>query len=225
MENNTANETTKTGPDKPLYGHQRIADRDANVERVACGLAALARRRLPDFCLTGRLAGHEADIRQDAVMMALEWYRRSRDPKESKPKYDWNAPRALNGAVAIQIRIYWGRLTRRAEGLRRFAEHRDAVAIPSASPRHPASVPCGDWPSPVLRGLLARAIEAALDSRRISNANARVATAVLVDQIPVANLARKLNVSHSAIYQHLARVKREIPDIIDGIEVPFARFL
>jgi predicted DNA-binding protein YlxM (UPF0122 family) len=68
--------------------------------------------------------------------------------------------------------------------------------------------------------MLREAIKQAIKRNRISPANAAIASGIIFDGISVKDMALRLGVHRSAIYQHMNRVRREIPDIIDTLEVP-----
>ena len=208
---------TKTSKPHTSYQH-RASAKDADCEEelnlVAGELVELARKRLPDRVLGGVLTGLEADIRQDGILLALSWYIRQRGESPFPPKHPWLAPRAIAAALRIQKKSY-------SELRKKELKVMQAIARDKANIQdHPALLRVCDWPTPTMRSMIHNAIGIALRNSRISHANASIALEVYVSQTPVKQLAKRLKVSRSNIYQHLSRVRREIPDIIDGIEVP-----
>ncbi len=157
-------------------------------------------------------------MRQEAILMALGWYLRQRMDPAAKHKHPWHPPRAIAAALQIQRRDY-------AKALKR-----DAVALQAMppdgmrAPYHPSLAGVGDWSVSTLEAMLREAIRRALLARRISHTNAAVASGVVIDGISATEMAKRLGVHRSVIYHHLGRVRRELPDIIDGIEVPLHDF-
>jgi DNA-directed RNA polymerase specialized sigma24 family protein len=211
---------------KPHTSYQHLAS-DKNVDAdceeelnlVAGELVGLARKRLPDRVLGGILIGLEDEIRQDAILLALGWYIRQGTKSPVRPKYPWLAPRAIAAALKIQKRDYLKQRKRELNAMKSIAEDKATTVI------HPALRHARDWPSPAMRTMVGEAIRVALKSGRISHANASIALEVFANQTPVRTMAERLKVHRSSIHQHLSRVRREIPDIIDGIEVPLHQLM
>lgn len=204
---------------KPHTSNQhRASVKDADCEEelnlVAGELVELARKRLPDRVLGGVLTGLEADVRQDAILLALSWYIRQRGKSPVPPEYPWLAPRAIAAALKIQKRDYLKQRKRELTAMKSIAEDKEATII------HPALKHACDWPSPAIRTMIGEAIRVALKFGRISHANASIALEVYANQTSVRTMAERLKVHRSSINQHLSRVRREIPDIIERIEVP-----
>lgn len=200
----TSNNTNKTAREKGCF---------ENLDRIAAELEGLARQRLPDRALQGVLAGFEEDIRQDAILMALGWHLRKdiRGPKN--PNRDWNAPRAIAGALKIAKRDHIKAIKGESEALQEMLRHIDATTC------HPVMIRICDWPTSTMRLVTRKAILAAHRIGRISPLNAAIAIEVLVDGIQVSDIARRLGVNRSNIYQHLTRTKCHIPGIIEQLEV------
>ncbi len=190
-------------------------DGEEKLNQTAEELDALALTRLPDRVLRGALTGHEEDIRQNAIVLALGWYLRQQTDPEFHPEYPWYAPRAIAAALGIQKRDHIKSLKREAEALLRLSVDRSATTY------HPSLLPLCDWPSSAKQAVIRAAIRIALSDGLISTINAAVGIGLLVEGIPAKEMAKRWNISPSAIYQHLGRVRRAIPDIIDGIEIPF----
>ena len=77
-----------------------------------------------------------------------------------------------------------------------------------------------DWSSLQMQQMLRLAIRKLLDEGAITQANAAVTLALLVDGLRAVDIAKCLGVHRSAIYHHYFRVRRLLPDILHGIEVP-----
>jgi hypothetical protein len=203
---------TKTYSQKPNKSNDREAA-DDTLEQTAGELTDLARRRLPDGVLQGILHGHEADIRQNAILLALTWYLRGNFEIPDKPVEAWCAPRAIAGALRIIKRDT-------IKDLLDETEIRHGNAPMPTTICHPVMIRACDWPTPVMRDLCRQAIRIALRDRRISPLNAAVAEAVYVDGIQVLDLAARRKVHRSSIYQHLSRAQRHLTDVIESMEVP-----
>ncbi len=181
---------------------------------IARELTTLARMKLPDRVLSGVLKGYEEDIRQDSIVLALGWYLRQKSDAESYPQYPWHAPRAIAGALRIQKRDHIKLLKRESEAI---------LSLPvanSAKAYHPSLLLTCDWPHSAKQSVIRAAIRIALRDGRISTINAAVGIGMLVEGVPARELARQRKISPGAIYQHLGRVRRAIPDVIEGIEIP-----
>lgn len=193
-------------PDKDT-GHQN------NLDQVAEELVQLAIKRLPNGVLQGNLRGLEEDIRQDAILLSLSWYMRQ-DKNSLKPSaYPWLAPRAIAAALRIQKQAYSKHRKRELQAMQSISE----VGVETQN--HPTLVSMSNWPSPVMRSVIEEAIRVAANNKRISLLNASIALEIFVNLTPVSHLAKTLKIHRSSIYQHLSRVRREIPTIIDSIEI------
>lgn len=184
-----------------------------NLDQIAEELEGLARRRLPDRVLQGVLTGHEEDIRQDALLIALGWYLRKGISGPDKTDHAWHAPRAIAGALRIIKRDYVKAQKGESEARHAMLPHLTTITC------HPAMIRGCDWPTSTMRRLTNEAILIAHRTGKISSLNAAIAIEVLVDGIKVTEIARRFNVHRSNIYQHLTRVRRHLPDIIDCLEV------
>jgi hypothetical protein len=187
--------------------------RDRLLEQVAEKLTTLAHQRLPDRVLKGILTGHEADIRQSAILLALAWYLHGSDPGTRKNTRPWHPVKAIAGALRIIKRDTIKALLNEAENQHRIP--------PSPSKTcHPAMVRFCDWPTDLKQNLCARAIRIALREGSISPCNAVVAEAVYVRGIEVSDLAKLRGVHRSSIYQHLTKTRTFIQEIIQSLDVP-----
>jgi DNA-directed RNA polymerase specialized sigma24 family protein len=193
-------------------------ENDSDLEMIANDLTALASRHLPDHVLGGILRGHEADIRQDAVLLAMRWHaaRRKKSAAGCPPAEPWIPARAVCAAL---------RYKKLEHAKEQQAELRARQSLAVAEKARQVSEPVSgqDEPRPidVLVDLLRRAIRAALETGQLSPANASVAWRVFVDRVPARELAEQLGLHRSAIYQHLDRVRRVVPGILRQFEYPY----
>lgn len=190
-----------------------------HLDCVAEELVQLARNRLRNHVLRGDLIGMEEDIRQDAVLLSLTWYLKQEGASPHVSKYSWHAPREIAAALKIQKRDYLKSIKRKKEMLQNVSYGQDSTED------HPSRIGACEWSSSTMRMVLRKAILTLLKSGRISVANAAVGLGLLIDGITVKEMAKRRGVSRSAIYQHLSRVRREVPDIIDGIDVPLHKLI
>jgi len=186
-----------------------------DLNRMAEELDRLARGRLPNNVFRGFLSGYEDEIRQDSVLLALGWYLRQQADQTFREKYPWHAPRAIAAALRIKKRDYL-----KAQKTSLDASTANPFENDTAS-HHPAMMRTCDWPALTMQTMVHEAIRIALKTGRISIANAAVGLEVLMQEASANEIAKRMRFSRSAVYQHLDRIKRELPAIIDGIEFPF----
>jgi len=209
---------TKHRASKGINKAVGILDCENSLDKIAEELTNLAQKFLPDNALQGAYAGQEEDMRQEGILMALGWYLRQKVDSSAVQQYPWHAPKAMAAALQIQRREHAKARKREAAALQ---------ALPpdwQRTPYHPSLDRVCDWSVSTLVAVLREAIRRALLEHRISPANAAIALGVLIDGVEAKEMAKRLGIHRSAIYQHLGRVRRELPDIIDGIEVPLHDF-
>lgn len=182
--------------------------RDHDLERVAKELVDLARTELPDRVLKGVLIGCEADIRQEAILLALRWYIRQRAADPTHVKCCYNAVKEIRGALRFC----------KLHAIKRQAKEQMARRAHANQSRHnePESI-LEQWSPAEIREALALSIQQALKTGAITHANASVAIQVYLDGVTVQELAKQLGRSKSSIHQHLTRVRKAIPEIIHGM--------
>lgn len=176
---------------------------------MAGDLDLLAKAKLPDACLDGILRGHEAEIRQDALILSLRWFAN----KENET--DWIPARSMAYALRFIKMRYARRLTNEPE------------LIPLDGDQ-PLSCQMGQYPDnhdtmstrPHASEMVLQAITQAAQSGQISPANVSIVLMVLRDGQSVAQIAEKLSLTRGAIYQHINRVRAALPPILDMIEEP-----
>ena len=189
------------------------------LDRVAAELNQLSRRFLRDNVLSGILSGLEDDIRQDAVLKAMEWYLKgtsgSKTDSKGKPENSWHAPRALSAALKFQKLRYVKSLSEESRRKKGFEDFTAGHCL------HPFDLTPFEWPQPSVTEFIREGIEIAVRTGRISHANACVALLVYCEGVPATEVAKRRNVNRSAISQQLARVRHTLPEILETIEAPF----
>lgn len=187
---------------------------DPDLDLIARELDTLSRQRLPDRRLQDKLTGYEAEIRQDAILLALSWYLKHETDEAHRVKYPWHPARSLAKALRIQKRDY-----RKALGneQKRFC----SLSVPDAiAPLHPVLKRPSDWSASTVEAMMREAIRIALRCGQITHANAAIALEVIVEGASVSEMADRLGTNRSNIYQHLSRVRRKTAEILDRMEVP-----
>lgn len=187
---------------------------DPDIERIARELDTLARQRLPDGVFRGELASCEAEIRQDSILLALSWYMRYLTDEEHRANYPWIPARALAHALKIQKR----------DRLKALGKERgNSSGMPPMDQQaslHPAMVRPSDWSASTIEPIVTEAIHTALLRGDISMVNALIAMEVFVAGVSAKEVADRLGMHRSNVYQHLQRTRRITADIIGRIEAP-----
>jgi hypothetical protein len=186
--------------------YSETSDLDCDLEKVAHDLLKLAKSRLPSGAMRGILAGFEDDVRQEAVLLALSWYRRK---LEMKSMLDWNAAQAICAALRYCKLDLIGKIKREQQAKRDFMIHQE--------PFGEDAMHVEKWSPAEVQSALGKAIRQALKQGSISHVNASIAMSVYIEQIPVIALADQLQMTRGAIYQHLKRVRLAIPDLIKAM--------
>lgn len=189
-----------------------------DLNHLANEMHALAHKFLRDGVLQGTLSGQEGEIRNDAVLLALEWFVKSSNPMDMKasgaPRQPWHLPRALAAALKV-VKLRHARLLTNA-----MLDTEPLNEMNGGSTPHYSDIAQQDWPEAVKQEVLRRGINAAVVSGRITHANACIARLVFIKYMPVSHVAERRNVDRSAIYQHLWRVRDAMPEILETVEVP-----
>ena len=206
------NKNTKNNTHKPGKENNSV-NSDKTLEMIAEDLTNTARYKLPDGVLRGVLLGHEQDIRQKAILLALTWDLRGSQINEDGSITPWHSVRAIAGALTIIKRATIREIKKETENLSDIPEMQ-------ASTCHPVMIRACEWPTPLMRDLCRKAIRMSLRAGKISPLNAAVAEAVYVEGIQASDLARRIKVNRSNIYQHLFRVKSHLTSFIETMEVP-----
>ena len=179
---------------------------------MAQNLTDYSRIKLPDGCLDGRLKGSEEDIRQEGVILAFDWL--NKHLRSGRAISTWNYRRSLAIALRFARRRLLHRIEHTAETVSMDESH-------AASCDHPTQQDLTDWPAERMRVIASCAISIAYRDGKISKSNAAVAHLVYVRGMAVEEVASRLGVTRSAIYQQLGRTKRTIKPAIEQIEAPY----
>lgn len=191
---------------------------EQNLDALAAELDCLARKSLRDGVLKGVLSGQEYEIRNDAVLLALQWFVRTSDPAMpnniEKLVPIWHAPRALAHALKI-VKMRLARSLTKGTLETVLINETNGGSTP-----HPSDLTPKEWPAAIAREVLCRGIRLAAKSGLISQANACIARMVYLDDMPISQIAIRRGVHRSAVSQQIWKVKRVLPEILETIEFP-----
>ncbi|MCP5543860.1 MAG: hypothetical protein H7A49_08130 [Akkermansiaceae bacterium] len=195
-----------------------MANNWEELNQLAQQLNEIARFRLRDGVLNGVLGGREAEIRQDAILMVLDWYlrRASRSSDVEETASSWASERLLAKALAFVKKQHARQLTNEAD------RHVEAAEWNMGSCFHHYCKGMHDWPEESKHEMLRQAIHTAVHTKLISHSNASIALLVLRAGEPVPMVAERLGVKRGAIYQRLHRVREKIAPIIANLDPPSA---
>lgn len=198
-----------------LFADNSVVDDEVN--RVAVELDLLARSFFREGVRGGILAHHEDEIRQDAILLALNWFTKGNKPasaNDESPVRPWNTTHAIAAALKFTKLRYYKRLSKEAERRGGFDEAR------VGSCNHYFDLKPREWPEATVRELIRQAIHSAVKSSRVSQANGCIALHVFHHEEPVNQVAKRRRVHRTAIYQRLSPVRRELTDVVGTIEMP-----
>lgn len=199
-------------------GSKVSSGNNGELDRVAGQLDELARLKLRDGRLDGILRGYEADIRQESILLALDWYVRGQ-PQNSTGGEEtrWNAPKGIAGAMKFVRRRF-------VDVLRKQPANSSSVSITEldlGTVMHTTDILPHDCPEHRARAMIRQAISRALKSGHISHCNATVARMVICDAQKTTLVAKLLKVHRSNVNQHVTKVRDAVAPLMDDIEVPF----
>lgn len=199
-----------------------MKEKHTQLDRLAEQIDTLARASLRDGVLGGILLGHEDEIRQDAILLALDWIMRgdregaeSHAPEKKKAKGPWN----LSQIVANALRICKLRTIRHLS-----TEEGRNVTLDESNGGfglHHTNLAPWEWSFAIRREMALSALQIAVRSGRLSPSNACVARLILDGSMSVEDVARRLKVTGNAIYQRLKPIRRILAVVVAEIEVPF----
>ena len=200
-------------------GSKISSGNNGELDQVAGQLDELARHKLRDGRLDGILRGYEADIRQESILLALDWYVRGQ-PQDSSGGgggTEWNAPKGIAGAMKFVSRRF-------VDVLKKQPASSTAVSITEldlGSVMHPTDTLPQDCPEHRARAMVRQGISQALKSGHISHSNATVGRMVICDAEGTKVVAQRLKCHRSNVNQHVRKVRHAVERIMDDIEVPF----
>ena len=185
-------------------------------------IEALCKRKLRDGVLMDNLAGREAEIRQNAMIMLLGGFldgnrRFVAAAGENDPDaIEINLRRVVALAIRYNIIRMAHSVTVASSRHTQFRECHGGVC------QHPAEMREEELPYATRLRMALMGLKLAEAMSKISPKNAKTAVTILTGQLTVDELARKRGVDRSAIYQQLIRVCSVLPQIMEMIEVPMA---
>jgi hypothetical protein len=194
-----------------------LSGNNGNLEDIAKQLDELARQKLRDGCLGGLLSGYEPEIRQDSILMVLDWYIREHTP-DGHYQFEgneWNVPKSLAIAMKYTRLRYIDKISKQPIGTQPASESELGVI------KHPVDECQHEWPEHRARALVQEGIVLALSRGQISHSNAVVARMVFCKGEAAAVIAKHLGVHRSAIYQHIRKVTDAIAPLVKNIEVSY----
>ncbi|MCP5547774.1 MAG: hypothetical protein H7A50_10425 [Akkermansiaceae bacterium] len=203
------NETNKLGPVNKLESLSGPADE----------IDALCRQKLPDGAITyGLLAGREAEIRQEALIMCLSGFLEGR--AQYRSARDANNCDAMAGEMARCASLALQTIKKRmASKLSQY--HSRQVPLDDCNGgmcHHPYEVATSAWPFPARVEVVLRAADEAVRTHKLSALNAGLLGMVVSKGMSVEEISQTQGVSPSAIYQQLRRVKQVLPELIHQFE-------
>ncbi len=196
-----------------------LSGNTGDLEQVANQLDELARLKLRDGRLDGILRGYEADIRQESILLALDWYVRGQpqDSSGSGGETEWNAPKTIGGAMKLIRRRF-------VDAIKKQPANSTAVAITEwdlGSVMHPTDSLPHEWPEHHARAMVRQGISNALKCGHISLSNATVGRMVICDAVGTKVVAQRLKCHRSNVNQHVSKVRDAVAPMMEEIEVPF----
>lgn len=200
-------------------GSKISSGNNGELDQVAGQLDELARHKLRDGRLDGILRGYEADIRQESILLALDWYVRGQpqDSTASVAGTEWNAPKDIAAAMKFIRRRF-------VDVLKKQPANSTSVSITEldlGSIMHPTDIPAGEFPEHRARAMARQGISQALKNGLISHSNATVARMVICDAEGTKVVAQRLKCHRSNVNQHVSKVRDALAPMMDQIEVPF----
>jgi hypothetical protein len=206
-----SNETRTTRSDERLRQLAGPADE----------LDAICREKLPDGVIrSGCLVGHEAEIRQDALIMSLSGFLEGRPVyQEAKSIHDqYTMYVEMIKCASYSLRTCKMRMKRRLSiSNARFVPLNDQDG---EAQQITSSLDTCDWPISARVSVVLRAADDAVRQGKISVMNAGILIMAVSDGLDAKEISDKLGISTNAVYQQLQRVKRTLPELISQLE-PF----
>lgn len=202
----------------------RVTRSDERLKRLAGPadeLDAICREKLPDGVIrSGCLVGHEAEIRQEALIMSLSGFLEGRPLyQEAKARHDQDVMHVeMIKCASYALRTCKKRLERKL-----FISNQRLVPLndqDSETQQIASSLDSCDWPLSARVSVALRAADDAVREGKISVMNANILTMIVSDGLSATEISGKLGISTNAVYQQLNRVKRILPELISELE-PF----
>lgn len=192
-------------------------ERSTTLSNLAVAIENECRQRLADGSLSGLLQGQEAEIRQIACLNLLRNFL-----KGNRRLIDATAE-GTESIVSIE-------LTKSVFAALRFSKLQLARSLYLDASRRGELDECHQGitlhsnqrsffalPEDIRRELVLAAVRIAEDRGRITEANASIAREI-IDGASVSDIAERLQISRSAVYQQITRLKKYLPEILDQLE-------
>ena len=186
----------------------QITDKD--LELVATDLDHHAKTKLPDGRLSGTLAGYEPDIRQQAVLMALQWW----IAQCPTPVAEWIPQKSISHALRYAKLRQLEQIRRRSEC---YYDNRKDERVT----QHPLSLNEHDYPEHGLLQMLDEVLVTCMNRGSISKSNAVIARMVYIEGRSIKEVASHLGRHTSAIYQQLWRVQKAVKEVTKTTDSTF----
>jgi len=193
-----------------------------NLDQLATEIDGICRRNLPDGKIRGGiLAGHESEIRQNALIMVLGGFLAGNpECDRARKSHDPDAIlMVLERTVAVALRLSKVRLAR--ELAKQAIRHTQITEMNGGVCRHPSELQAGEWPHQIQHGVLMNGIARAVSLRQLSAKNARVVSMRIEEGLSVQRISEILEIMPSAIYQHLDRAYAVLPKVLERLEPSF----
>jgi hypothetical protein len=194
-------------------GKTDIISEQIAIEEMAGTLNNIANMKLREGTLPRMLQGQESEIRQDAVLKALGWYKKYVLWSNQTEHENWCPERSLNYALKWTI----------LDHLKVISKHMPSVDDPKFM-----GLVCAygskkdkiDYNIAQIAEILRIAVRKALESGEITSSNAMIAMMVIDEEKPVQAIARQLGVDRSGIYQQLRKLKHVLKPILEQMDYP-----
>lgn len=211
---------------KTPYKHKRTKKSsrthtdNRNLEQLASTMLEICRTKLPDGKIQGGpLQGLEPDIRQEAVIMALDGFLFG-NPVFHDGLAEGDETKLAMGmdrCASITLRIAKLRLTR--EVMRHRSRECELTETIIGSVQAPVYRQPSDWQLDEKIEMLLAAVSRAIRQGKLSQANGAVVFMACNRGLPILKIAGKLGITPRAVYLRLERVRSVLPEIIEWVEV------
>jgi hypothetical protein len=200
--------TNKDSSKRKNGNHCRLADLSGPANEID----AICREKLPDGVIRGGvLSGRELEIRQETLIMMLSGFLDGHPgyqcARESGDSAQMTSEMKRCASIAMQIckRRMESKLTQDT------GRHLPMTCRHESTCEHPYDLKADDWPPSVRVSVVLRAADEAVKAGEISAMNAGLLNMVLSQGLNVEEISRKQQVSPSAVYQQLRRIRKVLP--------------
>lgn len=189
------------------------------LETITKKMDEMIRRRLPDGVIGASvLKGMESEIRQEALIMSVGGFLQENEGyKAARKRKDPVAiEHAMERCAALTLQFCKIRIASRITKLR--SRETCMADWKVGSCQHPSQLEPSEWPSEVKTRMIMDAVGKAVRSGKLSKANAAITSMICIHGMKVHEVALAWNVSDSAAYQQIQRIRQVIPEIIEQID-------